>query len=49
MEGQVIECPCHGSEFDVTTGEVLTPPANEPLAMYAVRVEEDNILVGPAG
>ena len=49
LEGQVIECPCHGSEFDVTTGVALTPPANEPLAMYAVRVEDDNILVGPAG
>ena len=29
LEGQVIECPCHGSEFDVTTGVALTrPPTN---------------------
>ncbi len=46
LEGEVLECPCHGSQFDVRTGEVDSPPANEPLTRYAVRIEGDDILVG---
>jgi len=45
----VLECPCHGSQFNVKTGEVVSPPANEPLTQYAVRVDGDDILVGPIG
>jgi nitrite reductase/ring-hydroxylating ferredoxin subunit len=47
MEGELIECPCHGSQFDVRTGEVVSPPANEPLTLYSVRIEGNDILVGP--
>lgn len=49
LEGAVLECSCHGSQFDVRTGEVVSPPADEPLARYAVRIEGDDILVGPGG
>ena len=49
LEGDVLECPCHGSQFNVKTGEVVSPPANEPLTRYAVRVDGDDILVGPIG
>lgn len=48
LDGAVLECPCHGSEFDVRTGAVVSPPANEPLARYAVRIEGNDILVGPS-
>ena len=37
LDGQVIVCPCHGSEFDVRTGDVLTPPALDPLPIYEAR------------
>ena len=37
LEGGVIVCPCHGSEFDVRTGDVLTPPALDPLPIYEAR------------
>jgi len=47
LEGEVLECPCHGSQFDVRTGEVVASPANEPLTRYAVKIEGDDILVGP--
>ena len=47
LEGEVLECPCHGSQFDVRTGAVVGPPADEPLTRYAVRIEGDDILVGP--
>jgi cytochrome P450/nitrite reductase/ring-hydroxylating ferredoxin subunit len=38
LEGAVVVCPCHGSEFDVRTGDVLSPPALEPLPVYEARV-----------
>ena len=37
LDGNVIVCPCHGSEFDLRTGDVLTPPALDPLPIYEVR------------
>ena len=43
-----VECPLHGSVFDVTTGDVLSPPAGEGLTRYTVRVDGEDILVGPA-
>ena len=46
LDGAVVECPCHGSRFDVTTGEVVAPPANDALNVYTVRVVGDNILGG---
>lgn len=49
VDGRMLVCPCHGSEFDVTTGVAATPPAFEALARYAVRVEGDDVLVQPSG
>ena len=39
LEGGVIVCPCHASEFDLRTGDVLCPPALEPLPIFEARVE----------
>lgn len=33
-----VECPLHGSEFDLRTGAVLTPPADVPAEVFPVRV-----------
>ena len=41
LEGAKVICACHGAEFDVRTGEVLAPPATEPLRVYPVRVSDD--------
>ena len=41
LEGTKVICMCHGAEFDVTTGEVLAPPAKLPLKVYPVRVSDD--------
>jgi nitrite reductase/ring-hydroxylating ferredoxin subunit len=46
LYGSTVTCPWHGSEFDVKTGEVETPPATEPEPVYDVRVEGDEIQVG---
>ncbi|MFI6650279.1 Rieske (2Fe-2S) protein [Streptomyces sp. NPDC050529] len=38
-----INCPCHGSKFDVATGAVKTGPATTPLPAAAITVEGDSI------
>ena len=43
LEQSTVTCPCHGSEFDVASGEVLEGPAREPVETYEVRVEGDNL------
>src|SRR6266550_6277995 len=43
LEEMTIVCPCHGSEFDVRTGEVVAPPARDPVAHYDVKVEDGQI------
>jgi 3-phenylpropionate/trans-cinnamate dioxygenase ferredoxin component len=40
-----IECALHGSCFDLRTGEPTNLPATEPVPVYPVRVEGDDILV----
>jgi nitrite reductase/ring-hydroxylating ferredoxin subunit len=45
VEGKVVTCPWHGSRFDVTTGEVLGPPARRPVATYPVTVQGRDVLV----
>lgn len=47
LEGEEVECPWHGSRFNVKTGENTSPPATEGLRVYPVRVEGEDILVGP--
>lgn len=46
LDGYRIICYCHSSEFDVRTGEVLEGPAEEPITVYPVRVEDGEIQVG---
>lgn len=41
LEGKVVTCPCHGSQFDVSSGEVRNPPAVEPVRSYKLRAEGD--------
>ncbi len=43
-----IECDCHGSRFNVRTGAVTQPPAVDNLSVYAVRIDGNDVLVGPA-
>src|SRR3954449_6867726 len=45
LEGNVIVCPCHASEFDLRTGDVLCPPALDPLPIFEARVEEGQVEV----
>ena len=40
-----VECPLHGSEFDIRTGAVLNLPAVTPVPAYEVRVNGEDIEV----
>jgi nitrite reductase/ring-hydroxylating ferredoxin subunit len=45
LEGYEVECPWHGSKFDVRTGEPTKPPAKRPVPTYEVKIQDNNILV----
>ena len=45
VEDCSIECWLHGSTFDLRTGEPTTLPAFEPVAVYPVQVDGDDLLV----
>ena len=44
-EEGVVTCICHGSMFDLETGEAVAPPADEPEPVYQVRVAGDELQV----
>jgi nitrite reductase/ring-hydroxylating ferredoxin subunit len=43
LEGAAIRCPCHGSLFDLATGDVLEGPAAEPLRVFPARVTGERV------
>lgn len=43
-----LECPCHGSVFEVETGEPIEGPAVDPVPVFSVRVEDAWIEVSTA-
>jgi nitrite reductase/ring-hydroxylating ferredoxin subunit len=45
LEETTVICPCHGSEFDVTSGDVLRGPARVAVGSYEVRAEGDSLEV----
>ncbi|MFI9471830.1 Rieske (2Fe-2S) protein [Streptomyces sp. NPDC052492] len=47
LDGTRLVCPCHGSEFDVTTGKVLREPAVAPLKPLAVEVKNGTLVAKP--
>ena len=42
---ETIECPRHGSLFDLTTGRPRSLPATAPVSTYPVKLEGDAILI----
>jgi 3-phenylpropionate/trans-cinnamate dioxygenase ferredoxin subunit len=45
VSGTKIECWLHGAEFDLRTGEALTPPATSALKTFKVEVNGNQVIV----
>lgn len=45
LAGSTVTCPLHGAKFDATTGDVLSPPANESVRRYDLEVEDGEVRV----
>ena len=45
LDGTTVTCPCHGSQFDVTSGAVLRGPAQRPVRSRLVQKDGENLLV----
>jgi 3-phenylpropionate/trans-cinnamate dioxygenase ferredoxin component len=45
IEGAEIICPRHGARFCLRTGEALTPPAYEPIRVFATKIDDGRLWV----
>jgi nitrite reductase/ring-hydroxylating ferredoxin subunit len=45
LRGQNVTCSCHGSVFDLKTGNVVKGPAKKPEPVFQVKAEGEQILV----
>ena len=45
LTDDVVECPWHGGQFNVRTGEVVSPPPGNPISTFQVQVEGDDVRI----
>jgi nitrite reductase/ring-hydroxylating ferredoxin subunit len=45
LDREVIQCECHGSRFNVKTGEIESGPAGKPEKVFKVVIEGTQIMV----
>jgi 3-phenylpropionate/trans-cinnamate dioxygenase ferredoxin subunit len=45
LDGTELQCACHGSVFDITTGAVLDGPATQPIEVYPAREADGEIQI----
>lgn len=45
LDGNVITCGCHGAQFDVTNGKVMSLPAPTDIASYEVKIDGEDIFI----
>ena len=45
VQGTTVTCPWHGAQYDLQTGNVLSPPAPQGVHNYKVVVEDDDIKI----
>lgn len=45
LSGEVVKCPCHGSRFNIKTGEVVGGPAAKSEQKYEVKIEQNQIQI----
>jgi 3-phenylpropionate/trans-cinnamate dioxygenase ferredoxin subunit len=47
VEGDTVECWAHGSAFSLLTGRPQNLPAYEPVPVYVVQIDGDDVLIDP--
>lgn len=45
LQGTTVTCPCHGGQFDVTSGAVLEGPPERPVRSRMVEVKGEDLAV----
>ena len=45
VSGGTIDCPCHGSQYSITTGDVVAGPAPNPLPAKQIKVSGDSVFL----
>lgn len=45
LDGTTVTCSCHGSQFDVTSGALVSGPATFGVSTYPARLDGDTVLV----
>lgn len=45
LDGTIIECPRHGAQFSLVTGDALSLPATEPIDVFEVKLEGEDVYV----
>lgn len=46
LDGDALECPRHGAQFNLQTGAALSLPATQPLEVFRIVFDGDELLVG---
>ena len=47
VDGDTLECWAHGSAFSLSTGKPLNLPAYEPVPVFVVTIDGDDVLIDP--
>jgi nitrite reductase/ring-hydroxylating ferredoxin subunit len=45
LKGRSVTCSCHGSVFDIMTGNVLKGPAGKPEPLYQTKIEGEHVMI----
>jgi nitrite reductase/ring-hydroxylating ferredoxin subunit/uncharacterized membrane protein len=49
LVGCTVQCPWHGSQFDIRTGRVVSGPAQEKIDICAIEIRDGEVYVQPPG
>lgn len=45
IDGDVVECNFHNGQFNIKTGEVVSPPCMIPVKIYPTRIEDGKVVI----
>ena len=45
IDGDVVECNFHNGQFDIKTGEIVSPPCMIPVKTYPTKVEGGTVVI----